>query len=859
MLLRPLTWNLILMGTVLGSATAAELSRYYAHDAVEDTEGVIAPWYQGINGQCDFRVRIAAETLKRYPWTDRAKAVAVAPEYVFSGAWAIADDGTITIPPIQDWANGDLGQRAAYVLSALVDYYRYTGDPAAIAHLTILADILLDHCQTPKDHPWPEFLISVPVKGKPYGPCDPHGMIQLDIVAEVGLALARAYQVTGEERWLSATKHWADLLAHNHDPRPGSPPWGRYANPEEAPWGEDQMTGGVAFLLFFFDELIRLGYEGEGGAIVRARDAGRVYLRDALLPRWTVDDTWGRNYWDWPDPVQAENVTEFVVRYLMEHSDYFSDWRTDARNILSLFLNRTSVAPESGGDAYSGAWAYPESSGCCGRSLWYGPMELAPVWAQYGVIADNAWAREMGRRQQILATYDCHETGVVEDNIEGGKIVAGDWFKIAHPMALKHVLASMAWQPEVFGANRENHLMRSSAVVSHIVYGKGRIAYTTFDAPPNTVDILRLSFLPASVSAAGRALAARADLSANGYLATALSSGDYIISIRHDGARNVVIEGDDPQVESSEFTHTGEWKVAGDVYSASAAGVEAAFSFTGNQVRIIGAVDEDGGLADVYLDGEKQRVGIDCWNPRQREQQVLYYRNGLSNTEHTLRIVNRGVGNPLSQGTALHLAAIQYSAATGAAGYGQGTGSTAVQRMLFGYTGRHDYIDTNGNAWRPGTEFVLRSASLTDVVKTSWWMERRRFAIANTPDPELYRYGIHGREFWINVSVGPGEYYVRLKFAETRSVEPALRAVTILINGEEKCKEVDLAATAGGMYTAVDLVFEQIRPKHGAIEIRLMNTHDGEAIIQALEAGPGNAPPSVTPVCLPADLAAGAP
>ena len=42
--------------------------RYYGHPKVEDRYGVIAPWYHGLNGQADFRVRIAAETLKRYPW-----------------------------------------------------------------------------------------------------------------------------------------------------------------------------------------------------------------------------------------------------------------------------------------------------------------------------------------------------------------------------------------------------------------------------------------------------------------------------------------------------------------------------------------------------------------------------------------------------------------------------------------------------------------------------------------------------------------------------------------------------------------------------------------------------------------------
>jgi hypothetical protein len=50
--------------------------RYFAHEAVEDSHGVIAPWYRGQNGQCDFRVRVAAETMKRYPWTTTENAVA---------------------------------------------------------------------------------------------------------------------------------------------------------------------------------------------------------------------------------------------------------------------------------------------------------------------------------------------------------------------------------------------------------------------------------------------------------------------------------------------------------------------------------------------------------------------------------------------------------------------------------------------------------------------------------------------------------------------------------------------------------------------------------------------------------------
>ena len=44
-------------------------------------------------------------------------------------------------------------------------------------------------------------------------------------------------------------------------------------------------------------------------------------------------------------------------------------------------------------------------------------------------------------------------------------------------------------------------------------------------------------------------------------------------------------------------------------------GAGPSFAFEGNQVRLIGQADPDGGKADVYLDGARQLCGIDCWCP----------------------------------------------------------------------------------------------------------------------------------------------------------------------------------------------------------------------------------------------------
>jgi hypothetical protein len=841
---------LLACGALLSAPAATVQERYYGHKTVHDAHGVIAPWYRGLNGQCDLRVRIAAETLKRYPWTTTTNAIAAYPKYIFSGHWHITTNGTITVPDTINWHNGDLGQRATSVLNGFVDYYRYTGDPAAIAHLTYMADYLLDHCVTADDHPWPGLFISVPTRGTTYQKADPRGQIQLDIVASTGEGLLRAYQLVGNPRWLAAAKHWADVLAAKCNLNPGADPWPRYANPEEAAEAFDTLykhgwkkrplfnkqTSGVVLIVRFMDELIRLGYTGQDNAIVAARDAGRRYLRDKLLPAWWVNDTWGRYFWDVEGEWQNCFITSEVARYLMDNPAEFPNWGYDARNVLTLFFNHTSPNSAANTDVFSGAWAYPESWGCCGRSLWYSPLIHAPAFAQYAVETGDAWMRELAYRQMVLQTYDIHETGVSEDNIDGGTIVNGAWFNIAHPLPLRFVLASIGWLPEELGASRENHIVRSTAVLNAVRYGDGRIEYTTFDAPENTTEVLRLAFAPKKVTADGKELEKRANTDANGFAVKELPNGDAIVTIRHDGAKQIVVTGDDPQqeIKSAALVH----------------------EFTGNQVRLIGSVGPDGGLADVYVDGVKQLVPIDCWNPTPRAGQVLYYKNGLAQGAHNLKIVPRGAHNPYSKGDQVSVEAVQFSSADKAYGYPTGTGPTETQRMIFGYTGEKDYRDVQNHAWRPATELITRTGHHTDSVTLAWWLTPATNAISNTTEPELYRYGVHGRELWANLTVGPGTYHVRLKFAAARGLDTRLNCFDILINGQTVAKKLDVAATAGGPNRAVDLVFNDIAPRNGIIEVRFKSVRvmdgekpfRGEAFVQALELGTGEGGQGAQPV-----------
>lgn len=288
-------------------------------------------------------------------------------------------------------------------------------------------------------------------------------------------------------------------------------------------------------------------------------------------------------------------------------------------------------------------------------------------------------------------------------------------------------------------------------------------------------------------------------------------------------------------------------------------------SFDGNQVRLVGAVGPDGGLADVYLDGAKQLCGIDFWNPYRLQQQVVYYKNGLTNQPHTLKVVALGAGNPRSGGAKVALETVQYSSATGSAGFGEGGGPTGPQRWIFGYPDRQEYVDSAGHAWLPATEAVIRSGNRSDSVAVSWHTAPRRQFVSGTADPVLYSHGMHGTNFVAYFTVGPGTYHVRVKLMETRPVEPKRRAMNIEINGQTVVRNLDIAATAAdrpsslaftapdqeklyeGMNRAADLVFNDIRPKHGVIAVRFTGCNGAEAVVSAIEVGPGPGGKGATP------------
>ncbi len=370
--------------------------------------------------------------------------------------------------------------------------------------------------------------------------------------------------------------------------------------------------------------------------------------------------------------------------------------------------------------------------------------------------------------------------------------------------------------------------------------------YSTFDAPKETIDVFRLSFVPEKITADGRQLSTRRNLAGNGFTVKKLTNGDAIVEIRHDGSRRIAIAGKDPQtvLAAAALSYEGNWARDNEDYCASEKDASVTSRFRGNQIRLVGRADPSGGRAEVFIDGVKQIVPVDCWNPVARAGQILYYKNGLEGGEHTLKIVALGAHNPYSRGDRIYVDGAQFSAESKAYNFPTGTGPTGAQRMIFGYTSREDYRDSKGGLWRPATEVAARFGPAIDTLAAGWWTNAAE-KITGTRELELYRYGLHGHEFRVNLTVGPGKYDLRLAFANTRGLDTQKNCFDILINGRTVAQKLDVTATAGGPNKTVDLIFKNIAPSNGVIEVFFKGyefpkgaaTRHGEAFVQALEIG----------------------
>ncbi|MHB9141036.1 MAG: GDSL-type esterase/lipase family protein [Paludibacter sp.] len=107
-------------------------------------------------------------------------------------------------------------------------------------------------------------------------------------------------------------------------------------------------------------------------------------------------------------------------------------------------------------------------------------------------------------------------------------------------------------------------------------------------------------------------------------------------------------------------TYSGNWlNLSGEsvyynstCHVATSAGAYVQYPFSGTQVAWYGLKNDDLGMATVYIDGTMVADDIDCYSTSRISQQ-LFFKTGLANGNHTIKIVTKGTKNAASKGIAL--------------------------------------------------------------------------------------------------------------------------------------------------------------------------------------------------------------
>jgi hypothetical protein len=452
------------------------------------------------------------------------------------------------------WPHNPAGLYAMLTDSAVL-WYAFSGDEAAVDLVRTALDHQLAHGTTPADWDW----ASVPYASSNPGDVDYRGaddewcnfcgrgdglgVIEPDKVGELGFAYLQLFELTGDTRYREAGLACADALArHVREGDETASPWPFrvYAQTNVA---REEYSSDVVGALMLFDELGRLGL-GDVDAYARAR----AMTFDWLMRVPMKNDAWSGYFEDIEienDP--AANPNQYAAmrtaRWLLQHPEADPRWRDDVARLLAWVLQTFGgdTAEERG--TQWGATVLSEQTADMAKMGSHTARFGATTALWYEATGEPS-ARDRAARSLAWATYTCNGDGIVavgEDRNEGW------WFSDGYGDYIRHFVVAMAAVPE-WAPPRENHLLRSTSVVSHVDYSPARVSWTTFDA--DATEMLRLASRPETVTAGGEALGEREALDEEGYVVQPLASGDVVLRVRHTTPGELVVTTAAPPMAS---------------------------------------------------------------------------------------------------------------------------------------------------------------------------------------------------------------------------------------------------------------------------------------------------------------------
>jgi hypothetical protein len=448
------------------------------------------------------------------------------------------DPVTHDMIPDRNWANSTAYLRA--MLEGFVEHlYPYTGDRRTVASLEDFVDYEMENGTTPDGYVW----ASVPYPSanpgaKKYAGWSNHGedYVEPHVIGEDGYAYLRLYEMTGKTKYLRSAIHFADVLVKNY--KPGDElhsPWpvrcfakdGRVEGKGMGPYSAN-VLGPISL----FDELIRLK-QGRVSDYARVRQAAWRWLESYPLK----NNLWVGYFEDVPPTMgDMNNVIPLeLARYLLLHPEKDAEWQQHSRQLIEWVkttpkwpkyrVHGATVTTEQG-DGVNFCCNKPNQ--CCDSHT----ARLAAVEALYFERTGDESYKEEAFRSFNWVTYFQGLPGKAH-----APFSEQWWFTDEFTDGPRRLMDSFWAVPEWAPAN-ESHLLGSTSVVKNISYARGAVTYSTFNR--DSIDVLRLDFDITKVSAGGRLLLKRSDLSQEGFV---FDPNTRVLRIRHRRSGNIHIEG----------------------------------------------------------------------------------------------------------------------------------------------------------------------------------------------------------------------------------------------------------------------------------------------------------------------------
>ncbi len=438
------------------------------------------------------------------------------------------------------WTN-DVGEKVPVLVRSALAYYAYTGKSAALNNIIAFAEYARSTSTTSSTANWPNMPVTTADAGEtvfngfstPSGNNGtwPNNEVHVDQAADMAYAYFKIYLYNGNTNFRDAAVNVANTLVSKMGTGTASvSPWPYVVNSSNGTV-ISEYTSNFFQAMELFDELIAANV-GNVSGYRTARTNLKAWLLQYPMANGKWVDAHGDNYIKGTGNLSNTTKSNACL-YLLDNPSVDPNFSTNIPRLLQWTEDNMSCTCPDPFIQY-GAHV-PAEQVCYKLQMGYQTARLAAEYALWYKWSGNATHKDIARRAANYWTYMVDDHGMAKD---GNSDEVGWWFSDCYGEATSMFYYIFSAFPE-WAPPRENHILYSKSVIKSVTYSATQVNYTPSDS--NGIEILRLAFLPSTVTVGGTAISLRTDLNAEGYTTRNLGNGDYAVTVNRTHAGNVVV------------------------------------------------------------------------------------------------------------------------------------------------------------------------------------------------------------------------------------------------------------------------------------------------------------------------------